>query len=72
MGFVPIYKAARQLVSHYHILINGKKSNIPNYLCSVNDAIIIPEKSKKMELIEETIKNNKNTNFPIFKVDDKK
>lgn len=72
MGFAPTRKAARQLVSHCHVLINGKKNNIPSYLCSVNDVISIREKSKKMKLIEETIQNNKNVNFPTVKVDIKK
>ena len=31
--------AARQLVNHGHVLVNGKKVDIPSYLCSVNDVI---------------------------------
>lgn len=72
MSFAPTRKAARQLVNHCHILVNGKKNNIPSYLCSINDVIGIREKSKKMKLIEETIKNNKDVSFPTVKVDTKK
>ena len=39
MGFARTRAAARQLVNHGHVLVNGKKVDIPSYLCSVNDVI---------------------------------
>ena len=46
MGFARTRRAARQLVNHGHILVNGKKVDIPSYLCKVNDVISVKETSK--------------------------
>ena len=43
MGFARTRRAARQLVNHGHITVNGKKVDIPSYLCKVNDVIAIKE-----------------------------
>ena len=55
MGFARTRKAARQLVNHGHVLVNGKKVTIPSYLCSVNDVISIPEKDQNMKVIKESL-----------------
>lgn len=72
MGFAATRKAARQLVNHCHVLVNGKKNNIPSYLCSINDVISIREKSKEIKIIKDNIENNKNNKFPTVKVDQEK
>ena len=41
--------AARQLINHGHIQVNGKKVNIPSYLVKSEDTIEIRDKSKKLE-----------------------
>ena len=43
MGFARSRRSARQLVNHGHITVNGKKVDIPSYLCKVNDVIAIKE-----------------------------
>ena len=43
MGFARTRRAARQLVNHGHITVNGKKVDIPSYLCSVGDKVAIKE-----------------------------
>lgn len=43
MGFARTRRAARQLVNHGHITVNGAKVDIPSYLCKVNDVIAIKE-----------------------------
>lgn len=43
MGFARTRRAARQLVNHGHITVNGKKVDIPSYLCKVGDKIAIKE-----------------------------
>ena len=43
MGFARTRRAARQLVNHGHVTVNGKKVDIPSYLCSVGDKIAIKE-----------------------------
>ena len=72
MGFATTRKAARQLVNHGHVLVNGKKNNIPSYLCSINDVISICEKSKKIKAIKDAIDSNKNSKFLTVKVDQEK
>ncbi len=39
---------ARQLVTHGHIIVNGRKVDIPSYRVAVNDIIEVREKSKEM------------------------
>ncbi len=46
-GFAQSRDQARQLVSHGHIIVNGKKINIPSYETSINDIISIREGSKR-------------------------
>lgn len=51
MGFAVSRPQARQLVRHSHILVNGKRLNIPSYRVNVNDKIEIREKSKKIAFV---------------------
>jgi small subunit ribosomal protein S4 len=55
--FVPTVFAARQFVSHGHILVNGKKVDIPSYRVRVNDVIEVKEKSRQLTLVLEGIKS---------------
>ncbi len=55
MGFARTRRAARQLVNHGHILVNGKKVDIPSYLCHVNDVISVKETSKGLKVIAESL-----------------
>lgn len=55
-GFAPTIYAARQYVSHGHILINGRKMNVPSHHVDVNDVISVKEKSRKMDTIQESIR----------------
>lgn len=52
MGFASTRSAGRQLVRHKHVLVNGKRVNIPSYLVASGDEIEIREKSKKNANIE--------------------
>jgi len=45
MGFARTRAAARQLVNHGHILVNGKKVDIPSYLCQIGDVVSLKETS---------------------------
>ncbi len=49
--FVPTVFAARQFVNHGHILVNGKRVNIPSYRVSDDDVVQIKEKSREMPLV---------------------
>lgn len=46
LGLAATRKEARQLVSHAHFTVNGKKVNIPSYLVKVGDVIQVSEKSR--------------------------
>lgn len=50
--FVPTVFAARQFVSHGHILVNGKKINIPSYQVQEGDVIEVKEASKQLALVQ--------------------
>lgn len=59
MGFAPTRRAARQLVNHGHILVNGKKTDIPSILIKLGDIIEVVERSKKLPIVEEGSRNGK-------------
>jgi small subunit ribosomal protein S4 len=56
--FVPTVFAARQFVSHGHILVNGKRVNIPSYRCKVGDVVEVRERSRQLPLVLEAIKSS--------------
>jgi len=55
LGVAPTRSAARQLVSHKHITVNGEVCNIPSYSVQAGDIIGIREKSKSLEVISESL-----------------
>ena len=55
LGIAPTRNAARQLISHRHIVVNGKNVNIPSYSVKVGDFVGVREKSKTLEVITEAI-----------------
>ncbi len=55
LGFANSRNQARQLVRHNHIQVNGRKVNIPSFLVSVNDVITLKEKSRKVEVINDSL-----------------
>jgi small subunit ribosomal protein S4 len=55
LGFANSRTQARQIVRHSHVLVNGRKVNIPSYLVSVGDVITLKEKSKKNQAINESL-----------------
>jgi small subunit ribosomal protein S4 len=59
LGFAPSRPAARQLVSHKHFLVNNKVVNIPSYIVKQGDVIEVRDKSKKMDIILESMRRIK-------------
>jgi small subunit ribosomal protein S4 len=55
MGIAPSRRAARQLVSHCHILVNDEVLNIPSYRLRSGDVVSVREKSKSIEVITSNI-----------------
>jgi len=59
-GIAPSRNAARQLVSHRHITVNGQVVNIPSYLVREGDVIGVREKSKSLETISVSLEGRVN------------
>ena len=55
MKFVPTPFAARQFINHGHILVNGKRVNIPSFRVKDGDVIEVKSKSKQMALVLEAV-----------------
>jgi small subunit ribosomal protein S4 len=62
LGLAPTRNAARQLVSHRHVTVNGDVVNIPSYLLKAGDLIGIREKSKSMEVIANSVSTSRSVN----------
>ncbi len=58
LGVAPTRAAARQLVSHRHITVNGGVLNIPSYQVKVGDVVAVREKSKSLEVVQLNVVNN--------------
>ena len=59
LGFAPSRKAARQLVRHNHIIVNGRRVNIPSYRTKVGDVIQVAERSRQLEAIHESLRRSR-------------
>ena len=66
MGLAPTRRAGRQMVSHGHILVNGKKIKVPSHKVNVGDIVSVREGSKALPLfarVAESIKKHKAENW---------
>lgn len=61
LGFTKTRFQARQLVSHNHVFVNGKKVNIPSYQVKEADIISLSEKMQKNLSVQETVKEKTET-----------
>lgn len=55
MGFAATRRQARQLVNHGHILLNGKKNNIPSTVVKPGDTVSVKEKSLQLDVIKNAL-----------------
>ena len=55
LGFGTTRRQARQIVSHGHVLINGKRVNIASYRVKQGDVISVKEDSKEISIIKESV-----------------
>ncbi|NHQ59433.1 30S ribosomal protein S4 [Chlorobium sp. BLA1] len=65
-GFAPSRAGARQLVTHGHLLINGKKVNIPSYLVSPGDLIEFRQRSKNMDAVTDSLNKAPESRIPTW------
>ncbi len=70
LGVAPTRAAARQLVSHRHITVNGDVVNIPSYQVKPSDIIGVREKSKSLEVIVESLISAKGSRMSWLEWDD--
>ena len=61
MGMSNTRRGSRQLVNHGHILVNGKKVDIPSYEVKPGDVISVKEKSLEHPAIKDALENKKST-----------
>jgi small subunit ribosomal protein S4 len=59
-GIAPTRAAARQLVKHRHITVNGKVINVPSYTLKPGDIVAVREKSKSLEAITQSLASRSN------------
>jgi len=71
LGFASSRSQARQLVSHGHVEVNGKKVNISSYLIKPGDAIAIRDKAKKIPFIQENLESLDISAIPTWLTIDK-
>jgi len=70
LGFTTTRSAARQLVNHRHLTVNGKIVNVPSYLVKPGDVVQVREKSRKMSVIHDSVKRIRgDLDIPWLKLD---
>lgn len=69
LGIAPTRAAARQLVSHRHIEVNGSVVNIPSYSVRPNDLVGVRERSKSLEVIVDSLERNRRARLPWLEWD---
>jgi small subunit ribosomal protein S4 len=69
LGFAPSRKSARQLILHRHFLINDKIVDMPSYIISAGDVVQLREKSKKLDIIHNSLKRTKDNMYSWLQID---
>ena len=57
LGFAATRRQARQLVNHGHIVVDGKKVDIPSYTVKPGQTIALKETSKNLQIVKEALEN---------------
>ncbi len=71
LKFVPTVFAARQVVNHGHVKVNGRRVNIASFMLKAGDVIEIREQSKQMALLLEAVESGERDVPDYFDVDHK-
>ena len=69
LGIAPTRAAARQLVSHRHIVVDGKVVNIPSYTVKPGQLVGVREKSKSLEVIASALAGFNHSKYPWMEWD---
>lgn len=66
LGFARTRKEARQTVSHGHILVNGKRIDIPSYRVKAGDIVSVAPKAKDLLVIKSALISNESVQVPAW------
>ena len=69
LGFASSRKQARQLIRHRHITVNERLVDIPSFILGAGDIIKIKDKSKKLDLIHNSLKRVKDNTYSWLSID---
>lgn len=70
LGFAPTRAAARQLVNHRHIVVDGKVLDIPSYQVKPGQTVGLRERSKSLEIVADTLAGYNHAKYPWFEWDE--
>ena len=70
LGIAPTRAAARQMVSHKHITVDGKVVNIPSYSVKPGQIVGVRERSKSLEVIANSLAGFNHSKYPWLEWDD--
>ena len=70
LGIAPTRAAARQLVSHRHIVVDGKVVNIPSYAVKPGQIVAVREKAKSLEVIAAALAGFNHSKYPWIEWDE--
>lgn len=70
LGIAPSRAAARQLVLHKHVTVNGKVVNIPSYAVQPGDIVGVRERSKSLEVIADALAGFNHSKYPWIEWDE--
>ena len=70
LGIAPTRPAARQLVLHKHITVNGDVVNIPSYQVKPGDVVAVREKAKSLEVIADNLAGFNHSKYPWIEWDE--
>jgi small subunit ribosomal protein S4 len=69
LGFAPSRKSARQLILHRHFMVNDRVVDIPSYIISPGEIIKLRDKSKKLDIIHNSLKRTKDNVYSWLQID---
>jgi len=69
LGLASSRKSARQLIRHRHVMINDRLVDIPSYILKAGDVIKVRDKSKKLDLIHNSLKRVKDNVYSWLSID---
>ncbi len=64
LGFAVTRAGARQLVSHGHVKVNGRKVNVPSYALRVNDVVEVRDNSKSRQMASKNLESSTSRSIP--------